>query len=153
MSNVMSNHRALNAIAISKNTNLLANYLEKEVTFAAVTTGAVATHTIATITGTVMISMIAVCSADVTGTGTIQVGPTSETDGIIATTTGSTIVDKEIWHDASPDKTIEAVSVMTPYIITEDIEYEIVTNTLTGGTVTFYIFWSPLSQDGNLTIA
>lgn len=50
------------------------NYIAVPITFAALTTGAVATHEILTITGMVRLRIIAECTVNVAGSGSIQMG-------------------------------------------------------------------------------
>ena len=148
-----SNNTALNNLCDRLNSNLLDNKLSTSITFAAATTGSVDSHTIATVTGVVALSIFGVCSTNVAGSGTIEVGTALDTDGLIAQTTGTDIDVGDIWHDASPDSSIELTSVITQNIVSQDIAYKIETDTLTSGKVTFYILWSPISDDGNVVIA
>ena len=126
---------------------------QKTVTFAAGTTGATGTFKLADVTGLVAVGVIAKCGTSVTGTGTIEVGTALSTAALIAQTTGSDIVANEIWHDAAPDASVELTSVVKKNIVSQDINYKVTTNTLTAGVITFYIFWAPMSSDGNVAIA
>lgn len=151
-----SNNTALNILASRLNSDLLDNMLDSTVTFAAATTGKLATGTfkIADVTGVVAMQCFAVCSTNLAGaTATIEVGTATSTAGLIAQTTATDIDANEIWHDASPDASIELTSVLTTKIVTEDINYKIGTADISGGVVTFYILWSPISDDGNVTLA
>lgn len=153
MAGKLSSNTALNLIKDSTGSSLLPQKLTKIVTFLAASTGAIATKTIATVTGVVALSLFAVCSTSVVGSGTIKVGITNDTDAIIAQTTGTDIDTNDIWWDATPDAVIELTSVLIKNIIKEDVVYQIETNTLTDGVVTFYILWAPISLDGNVVIA
>lgn len=153
MAGKLSSNTALNLIKDSTGSSLLPQKLTKIVTFLAASTGAIATKTIATVTGVVALSLFAVCSTGIVGSGTIKVGITNDTDAIIAQTTGTDIDTNDIWWDATPDAVIELTSVLIKNIIKEDIVYQIETNTLTDGVVTFYILWAPISLDGNVVIA
>jgi len=126
--------------------------LEVDITFAASTTGAVAVHELFTVTGVVEVALIAVCTTSVTGTGTIQVGTALDTDVLIADTTGSGITKYDIWHDNSPDNSVEVSTVITRRICAENIDYKISTNTLTGGVVKFILLWNPISSDGTVVV-
>jgi len=148
-----SNNTALNNLCDRLNSVFLDNKLSTSVTFAAATTGSVAAHDIATVTGVVAVSIFGVCGTIVAGSGTIEVGTATSTAGLIAQTTGTVIDAGEIWHDASPDSSIELTSVVTQKICTENIIYTIATDTLTSGEITFYILWAPISDDGNIVIA
>lgn len=148
-----SDNSALNNLCDRLNTVFLDNKLSKPVTFASGTTGSVGAHTIATVTGVVALSVFAVVGTDVAGSGTIEVGTAVSTAGLIAQVAGTALDAREIWHDATPDSTIELTSVVTQKIVTQDVIYTVATNTLTSGSVTFYILWAPISADGNVVIA
>jgi hypothetical protein len=123
------------------------------ITFSALTTGSVGAHALFTVTGVVDVTLFAVCTTNVSGSGTIEVGTALSTAGLIAQTTGTDIDANEIWHDATPDASVELDSVLTKKIVKQNIIYTIATDTLTGGVVTFYLSWSPISSDGNVELA
>lgn len=129
--------------------------VEKEVTLdGGAGSGAVGTVSIATITGAVEVSVIAVCSTNVAGVGsTLELGTTANTAGLIAQTTGTDIDAKEIWHDATPDATVELTSVVGKNIVSDDIILTVGTANATGGVIKFIIFWSPLSLNGSVVSA
>jgi hypothetical protein len=133
---------------------LLSERLSLTVTFVAATTGAVATHKIADVTGVVAVSVFAVCGTNLAGaTAKIEVGTALTTAGLIAQTTATDIDANEIWHDASPDKSVELTSVLTKSIVTQDINYKITTAAISSGAVTFYILWSPISPGAKVELA
>jgi hypothetical protein len=148
-----SDNSALNSLCERQNSVFLDNKLAIPITFAALTTGTVATHALVTVTGTVAMSLFAVCSVDVAGAGTIEVGTALATAGMIAQTTGTDIDVGDIWHDAVPDSSIELTSVVTQKIVTQNVGYKITSATLTGGAVTFYIGWAPISPNGRVDLA
>ena len=121
-------------------------------TFVAGTTGAVAAHTLFTVTGDVLVRVFAVCSTDVTGSGTGEVGVTGNTAALIAQTTGTGIDAGETWIDATPE--VGTVAVPATFIITNglDILLTIGTNTFTAGVITFYCLWRPLSTGADITV-
>ena len=148
--------KALSAVGIegvTSTANVLSNKLSSAVTFSALTTGAVAAHDLFTVTGTVAVTLFAVCTTNVAGSGTIEVGTAASTAGLIAQTTGTDIDTKEIWHDATPDASIELVSIITSKIVIDDIIYTIASDTLTGGVVTFYLSWYPISDGATVVVA
>jgi len=151
-----SDNTALNNLCDRLNTGLLDNKIEKEVTFAAATTGKLATgtFTIATVTGTVALSIFAVNtggSAIAGALATIEVGVVGNTASLIALTTATNIDANEVWYNDTPVLN-PATSVITQKIVTSDVDYLIKTADVTGGTLTFYILWSPISSDGNVTV-
>ena len=66
----------------------------KSITYVAATTGAVGTTNLFTITGTVALRIFGVCSVNLTGSGTLEVGIAGMTNGLIDQTTG-TDIDKD----------------------------------------------------------
>lgn len=123
----------------------------KTITYAAGTTGATGASTLFTVTGTVIVNIFAVCTSDLTsgGAATLEVGISGNTAALIAQTTATGIDSGEIWVDTAP-ATVEAP--LTSKILTAgtDIIQTIATTTVTGGTLTYYITWNPISDDGNV---
>lgn len=151
-----SNNTALNLLVGNQNSGLLDNQLTKSVIFAAGTTGKLATGTfkIATVTGVVALSCFAINTGAgaLTGAGaTLEVGCTDNTASLIALTTATTIDPNEVWYNNTPVLNPET-SVITKKIVTKDVNYLIKTADVTGGTLTFYILWSPISPNGNVVI-
>lgn len=106
-----------------------------------------------TVTGTVLVRITAVCTTllgDGGGTGTVELGISGTIAGIIAQTTAVDINAGEIWHDATPDSSLEAVGTMRDYIVANgaDIILTCATEDITSGVIEFYCFWTPLSADG-----
>jgi len=132
--------------------------LEKEVTFDGGTTDAIGDitgaenpHTLFTVTGTVEMSIIAVCTTSLVGaTATVEVGTALLTAGLIAQTTATDIDVNEIWHDATPDTSIELTSVILRKLVSDDIILTAATANVTAGVIKFILKWSPISLDGNV---
>jgi hypothetical protein len=125
--------------------------LSKAITFVAGTTGAVGATTLFTITGTVAVNIFALCSTDLTGSGTIEVGVSGSTACLCNQQSATAIDNHEVWHDA-----VLAIGGQVAghwHIINQDIIQTIATNTVTGGVLTYYINWVPLSDDGNVVAA
>lgn len=137
------------------------NALETTVTFAGGTTNAIGDYngtgnpvTVFTVTGIVEISLIAVCTTSCTGgSSTIRVGTAKDDDGIIVSTTATTLIINEIWHDASPDASIELSSVAARMICMQDIILTCGTANVTAGVIKFMLFWNKISSDGNVVVA
>lgn len=122
-------------------------------TFAAATTGAVGAHTLFTVTGTVLANVFGVCTTDITGSGTGEVGTANNTAALIAQTTGTAIDANEIWQNATPTTEVGAVvSTPKPIAPATNIILTIATNTFTAGVVTFYCIWRPISSGADLTV-
>ena len=148
-----SNNTALNNLVDRLNSVLLDNQLESEITFDA-TTGTVDTHKIVDVTGVVAMQIFAVCETSVVGaSGLIEVGTALSTAALIAQTTGTDIDANDIWHDASPDSSIELTSILAQNIITQDVNYKITVAALTAGVIKFFIMWAPISSDGDVVLA
>jgi hypothetical protein len=127
----------------------------KTVTYVAATTGAVGAHTLFTVTGEVFIKIFGVCTVDVTGSGTNEVGVVGNTAALIAQTTGTAIDAGEIWYNNTPVVGTTAVTNITERLIVggADIIETIGTDTLTGGSVTYYAYWTPLSNGSSVVAA
>lgn len=131
------------------------NYGSVSITFAAATTGSVATHEILTITGLVRLRVAALCTVNVAGSGSIQLGLEGVTDALIGTTTGTDIDANELWYDTSPTTAYDTFAnvVFDRVINGLDVGYEITTDTLTAGNIVFYYWWEPLNSTGAVVAA
>jgi hypothetical protein len=147
------------ALAVSSPTFSNANYLAVSTgTFD--TTGTwstAASHEIATITGMVKMLVIPVCTASVSSvsdTGTISLGDETTADSIIAASTlgSGAMVAGELWVDATLTRTIltqTQLNALTFVVANgKDIGYTVGTNALSGGAITFHIWWTPLDATG-----
>lgn len=136
-------------------------YCTKTVTFAGGTTndmgdfdGTGNPYKLFTVTGTVLVKLFATCSADLAGaSATVEIGTTLSTAGLIAQTTATNIDNGEIWHDATPDASIELSSVATEKIVNQSIYQKVATANVTSGTITYHCIWKPISNDGNVVAA
>ena len=152
-----SNNTAMNNLVSRLNSTLLDNKLDASVTMLAASTGKFATGTfkIADVTGVVAMQLIGVCTVDFVsgGGGTLEVGTALSTAGLIAQATATDLDVGDIWHDATPDASIELVTVATAKIVTQDVNYVVGTADISAGAITWYILWSPISDDGNVVLA
>jgi len=135
---------------------------EKIVTFAGATPNAAGDFdgtgnpvSLFTVTGTVELSIIAVCTTSLTidGGATVEVGTAITTAGLIAQTAGDAIDINEIWHDASPDASVELTSVITRKIVSDDVILTVATANVNTGVIKFIVKWAPISSDGNVVAA
>ena len=107
-----------------------------------------------TVTGTVKMKLFAVCEVDLTGaSATVEVGTTASTAALIAQTTATGIDAGEIWHDATPDSSVELSSVATEKIVTADVYQKVATANVTAGKITYHCMWVPISNNGNVVAA
>lgn len=56
----------------------------------------------------------------------------------------------EIWHDATPDSSVELASVLTQKLVTEDIIQTVATESISSGRLDYYCVFYPLSADSNV---
>lgn len=132
--------------------------IEKTVTFNGGTTNGIGNdggsqdpYTLFTVTGMVEVSIIAVCTTSLTGaTATVAVGTSLNPTGLITTTTATSITNKLIWHNASPNATIELASVVARRLVSDNIILTTGTANVTGGVLKFIVRWAPISADGNI---
>lgn len=110
--------------------------------------------TIFNVTGTVALKILAVCTESLAGaSATIAVGTALTPAGLIASTTATDIDADEIWHDATPDASVELTSVLTEKIVSQDVIGSIATANITDGTIVFYAFWRPLTDGATVEAA
>lgn len=120
--------------------------------------GAVGTVNLFTITGGVDIDFEAFCTTNLTeagATATIEVGIAGKTDYVIATTDAVEIDAGEVWHDATPDSTIELTSDASKEvtIYDSDIIATIGAQNVTGGVIEFSIIYTPRTSGSSLVEA
>ena len=130
----------------------------KNVTFAGgAGTGAIGEVDLFTVTGSVLLNMVCVCSGSLTGQAgaTIEVGISGSTAAIIAQTLAANLINTEIWHDNSPDSKIEAGGVMASYIISggEDVILTVGTGNVSSGSLAIQAWWTPITVDGAVAAA
>ncbi|MCR4329489.1 MAG: hypothetical protein NUV65_03010 [Candidatus Roizmanbacteria bacterium] len=141
-----------NSRTINSNEAMLS---ESTWTFAAATTGAVAAHTVFTVTGNVLVSVFGVCDTtlDSGGAPTIEMGVTGNTAALIAQSVGKSLADGEVWVDATMTRVgVGAIPSMQVLNDGNDIILTIASATVTAGVIDFYCLWRPLSSDGNITV-
>jgi hypothetical protein len=110
--------------------------------------------TLFTVTGTVMVVVFGHCTTDLAGaSATLEVGVTGNTAAIIAQTTATGIDATYVWRDAGPALGTELLN--DPQVIVGgfDIIETSATANITGGVITYYCLWLPLSADGNVVAA
>jgi hypothetical protein len=133
----------------------------KAVTFAGGTTNARGDFdgtgnpaTLFTVTGDVLVQFFAKCTVDVAGAnGTVEVGVTGNTAALLALTTGTDIDAGDVWRDTGPAVGAEAINGAIAIVGGLDIIETVATANLTGGQLTYYCLWLPLSADGNVVAA
>lgn len=136
-------------------------YATKHMTFAGGTTndpgdfdGTGNPATLFTVTGIVLVKLFAVVNTPLQGaTATIRVGTALSNVGLIASTTATLAVANEIWHDATPDASVELSTILTEKIVNQNIIQTVGTANITSGVLTYHCIWKPISLDGNVVAA
>lgn len=109
-----------------------------------------------TVTGDVIVRMVAVCGTSVESAGGANITVVANAVPIIAETDCTTLEAGEIWHDATPDAEVEAVSVLREFIIADgnDISIDVETaKQVDSGVLNFYCIWTGLSSNGAVVAA
>jgi hypothetical protein len=133
--------------------------VEKTVTFDGATTddpgdfdGEGNPTTLFTVTGTVLVKLFARCNTSLAGaSATIKVGTALSDASMIASTTASDLDENELWHDATPDASIEASTILIEKIVNQDILQTIGIANVTAGALTYICMWRPLTH-GSLVV-
>jgi len=136
-------------------------YCSKSITFAGGTTndpgdfdGTGNPAALFTVTGTVKMKLFATVDTTLQGaTATVEVGTAITTAGLIALTTATNLAINEIWHDATPDASIELETVATEKIVRQSIIQTVKTANITAGKLTYHCIWKPISNDGLVVAA
>lgn len=111
-------------------------------------------YTLFTVTGDVLVYIVAVCKTDLAGaTATVEVGVTGATAALIAQTTATDIDVNEGWFAATP--TLAVANTAQYHVIGGglDVIQTVATANITAGEITYYCFWKPLSADGEVSAA
>lgn len=135
----------------------LGQYVRKTVVFdSGVGTGAVGKVPLFDVVGAIAYRLIAICEASLaSGAGaTISVGVDGgAAAGIIAVTTAVDLDAGEIWYDATPTTKQDTwANSIIEQIIGDgaDIEADVLVNPITSGTLTFAVFWAPITEGASL---
>ena len=107
--------------------------------------------TVARVTGRVLVTNMGIyCSTSLAGaTATISLGTAGQTAAIIAATTATDIDSGDWWQDMSPAQQTDT-AIKDTLLDAGGLQYEPLVADITGGTLNLYLFWLPLSIDGNL---
>lgn len=152
---------AANAMAASKMaTDFAAWRLARSGWDFAVDTGGAAAYTVFTVTGNVLLQIFGICESTVTegGAVSIELGVAGNTAVFIAQIADAgDLLENEIWIDATPTTTVEAVDLegAKTFIVSngQDVQFLIGVGGLTAGKINFYALWKPLSANGSVVAA
>lgn len=107
-----------------------------------------------TVTGTVLMKLFATVDTTLVGaSATIGVGTALSSVALIASTTATNCAANEIWHDATPDASVELSTIATEKIVRQNVIQTIATANITAGKLTYHCIWKPISNDGNVVAA
>lgn len=110
--------------------------------------------TLFNVSGTVRMRILAKCLVNLAGaSATVEVGTALSTAGLIALTTATDIDANEIWHDATPDASVEATTVLAEKIVSQNVIQTVKTANITAGKILYTCLWYPLSEDAEVTAA
>ena len=117
--------------------------------------GTKATMKIFDVTGDVLVRIFGVCTTAPTGaTGTVEVGVTGNTAGLLPLTTATDLAANEIWNDATPTEVGAGLlsNILGPYLVVNglDINEKVATADLTAGQIYYVCFWRPLTADSKV---
>jgi hypothetical protein len=113
--------------------------------------GALSPLTLFTVTGTVAMKLLARCTVNLAGaSATLEVGTALSTAGLITTTTATDIDANEIWHDASPDASIEASSVLVEKIVNQNVIETAKVANITAGQIEYTCLWRPITPNASV---
>ena len=101
------------------------------------------------VTGTVRMRIIGIVETTLVGAATINIGTSKDVAGLIAQVADATgLAVNEIWHDNSPDASVEASSVAAEKLVANGLDvllYNGTTN-ITAGAIRFLVSWYPVSK-------
>lgn len=114
-----------------------------------------------TVTGDVLAQVFGVVGAtpitSTSGTTTLSLGTAEAAAGIIAASTvnGTQFAATDVWVDSSPANDVEALAAQNWHVIGGGTAIVLTRSVddLTGGSLTLYCLWIPLSADGNVVAA
>jgi len=108
--------------------------------------------TLFTVTGEVLAYIVPVCKTLLAGaTATLEVGVTGATAALVAQTTATDIDADEGWFAATP--TLAVANTAQYHVLGLDVIQTVGTADITSGVIDYYLFWKPLSDDGNVVAA
>lgn len=118
--------------------------------------GGAGTVALFTVTGAVKAKVYAICTENIVGAATLEIGVSGNTASIIAQIVDATDLDlNEIYFDATPTTNIDDDSSIPNKVIAggQDIIATIGTTDITNGTIVFYVEWVPITSDGAVIAA
>lgn len=128
------------------------NKVIKELTFSNDT----GTVNLFTVTGDVRLGIIAICKTNLASAAaaSISMGISGNTGAMLAPTLATDIDANEFWNDNSPTLDIQAGERIRSYDISNGADVILTLDAqVDSGAITFYCYWTPLSQGATVTAA
>lgn len=128
------------------------NSLIQDITFSTST----GTVNVFTVTGDVLIRIIAVVTTNVVPntTANIRLGVIGNTDAMIVDTSSADLDAREIWNDSGVTNEIESADSVRSYIVTDGNDVVLTLSAqVNSGVIRFYCFWTPLGNGGKVANA
>ena len=114
--------------------------------------GTNAAFTLFNVTGDVLVRMFGVCTVDLVGAATLEVGVSGNTAALLAQVADATAIDaNDIYNDATPAVGTDTLANITgPFVVVNglDIIETTATADITAGNIYYVCLWRPLSNDG-----
>jgi len=110
--------------------------------------------TLFTVTGDVLVMLVAVCKDTLVGAATLEVGVTGATASLLAQIANATaLAVNEGYVDATP--TLAEAFTLAHHVIGGglDIIQTLASANITAGEIDYHCYWLPLSEDGNVVAA
>jgi len=105
--------------------------------------------TLFTVTGDVLLYIMALCKTSLAGAATLEVGLAGNTAVLLAQIANTTNLDKNMnWLDATPAIGEGQAPVFHPISGGLDVIQTVGTANITAGEIDYYGFWRPLSSNG-----
>jgi len=105
------------------------------------------------VNGDVLVRIFGVCTADLVGEATLEVGVAGNTEKLIARTTATNITENKIWSDATPTLGVDTLaSVLGPYLIVNgaDIIETFEDASITEGNIYYICLWKAITPGSNV---
>ena len=116
--------------------------------------GANVTYTLFKVNGEVLVRIFGVCTTDLAGAATLEVGVSGNTAKLIAQTTATSIDANDIWNDATPTAVgLDTLAAVTgPYLIVNgaDIIETTASANITSGQIYYVCLWRPITPGSNV---
>lgn len=127
-------------------------------TFAAATTGAIAAHSLLTVTGDCVLSLFGIVNTTLTSAGapTISAGSAANVAAILGVTTAVNLADGDVWVDTTDTRVDFGPLVAANEFVCNDgadVIINILVATITAGQIDFYCLYRPLESGASVVAA